>query len=372
MRKIIKYISIVVAIVTFITFVWANRTGRFLVKPFDYGGELVKVAESDPLPKDVIPVTVGLFVENVYDFNLTTQSAAAEFVVWMNWPEAFQKVLDRTDMTIEQAITPINRVNSWDFVAKPFHAKPVKLSNGNYEQIVRFGGRFYVDKLNLHRFPFERVSVPIVMGVNFISDEFSASKVRLIADRSQSAVGPYVDNMGFATDGFSVNEYLQKYATGFGFHESGKRCSTQFSQVRLEIEYKKSKFASMQQLIVPLLIVMLMVLLAPTLGAALWDVRIAIPSTALLTLVFLQQGYRQSLPSLPYITYLDQVYGACYLVTFGLFSLFVWASNKLHDTPDSEKEEVIRRLNVIDYRVQWASIVFLVGSTIFNYLRPLQ
>jgi hypothetical protein len=372
MRKTLRYISMVIALVVFATLVWANRTGKFLVKPFNYGGELIKVPESAELPKDVIPVKVGMFVENVYDFNLTTQSAAAEVVMWVNWPEAFQAVLDRTNMTIEQAITPINRVNSWDFVARPFHAKPVRLSNGNYEQIIRFGGRFYVDRLNLHRFPFERVSVPIVLGVNFISDAFSASKVRLIADRSQSGVGPYVDNMGFATDGFSVNEYLQKYATGFGFHESGRRSSTEFSQVRVEIEYRKSKFASLQQLIVPLLIVMLMVLLAPTLGAALWDVRIAIPSTALLTLVFLQQGYRQALPMLPYITYLDQVYGACYLVTFGLFSLFVWTSNKLHETPESEREAMIKRLNVIDYRAQWVCIIFLVVSIVFNYLNPLQ
>lgn len=372
MRKVFRYFSMIVAIITFVGFVWANRTGKFLVKPFDYGGELIKLPDAAPLPNNVIPVKVGLFVENVYDFNLTTQSAAAEFIVWLNWSEPFQEILNRTKMTIEQAISPTNRVNSWDYIARTFHETPVKLPNGDYEQIIRYSGRFYVDRLNLHRFPFEKVTVPIVLGVNFISDSFSATKVRLVADRSQSGVGPYVDNVGFATDGFAVNEYLQKYATGFGFHESGKRSSTEFSQVRLEIDYRKSKFASLQQLIVPLLVVMLMVLLAPTLGAALWDARIAIPSTALLTLVFLQQGYRANLPMLPYITYLDQVYGACYIVTFGLFSLFVWASNKLHDTPESDRAEVIKRLNVIDHRAQWICIVFLVGSVVINYYRPLQ
>lgn len=372
MGKLLKYFSILVAVGTFASMVWANRTGRFVVRPFEYGGELVKISESSPLPRDVIPVTVGIFVENIYDFNLSTQSVAAEFVTWVTWPEAFQKILASSGMTIEQAISPLNRVNSWDSLVKPFHSNPVKLPNGNYEQIIRFGGRFYVDGLNLHRFPFERVSVPIVVGVNFISDAFAASKVRLIADRSQSGVGPYIDNIGFATDGFSLNEYLQRYGTGFGFHDSGKRSSTEFSQIRLAIDYRKSMFASIQQLIVPLLIVMLMVLLAPTLGASLWDARIAIPSTALLTLVFLQQGYRQSLPMLPYITYLDQIYGACYMVTFGLFSLFVWASNKLHETPESERDAVISRLNIIDIRAQWVCIVFLIGSVTVNYLMPLQ
>ena len=372
MSKIIKKISIAVALLSFVAVVVANRSGKFSVKPFDYGGELIPVSESTAVPTGVTPVQVGMFVENVYDFNVATQSIAAELVAWVSWPQAFQKLLEEEDVSIEQVITPINRVNSWDAVTKTLHPKPVLMPNGDFHQLFRFAGRFYIEGLNLHRYPFERVTVPIVLGVNFVSDAFGSNKVRLVGDTAHSGVGPYIDNIGFVTNAFALREYIQRYATGFGFHDAGKKSAIEFSQVRLEIEYRKSALASIIQLIIPLVIVMMMVLLAPTLEASLWEVRIAIPSTALLTLVFLQQGYRQSLPMLPYITYLDQVYGACYLVTFGLFWLFVWASNKLNDTPESERGTMIARLNKVDARFQIFFMAFLLLSLVYNYVRPLQ
>jgi len=371
MGKIIKKILIAVALLSFVAVVWATRSGKFSVKPFDYGGELIPVSESTAVPSGVTPVRVGMFIENVYDLNLATQSIAAELVAWVSWPQAFQKLLEEEDLSIEQVITPINRVNSWDAVTKALHPKPVLMPNGDYSQMLRFAGRFYIDGMNLHRYPFERITVPIVLGLNFISDAFDSNKVRLVGDKTHSGVGPYIDNIGFVTNGFALREYLQSFATDFGFHDAGKKSSTEFSQVRLEIEYHKSAFASIIQLIIPLVIVMMMVLLAPTLEASLWEVRIAIPSTALLTLVFLQQGYRQSLPILPYITYLDQVYGACYLVTLGLFWLFVWASNKLNDTPESERGAMIARLNKVDIRFQIFFMAFLLVSTVYNFVKPL-
>jgi hypothetical protein len=229
-----------------------------------------------------------------------------------------------------------------------------------------------VDDLDLHRYPFERMGFPVVFGLATLSDSFGADKVHLVADTPQSGVGPYVDILGYVTDSFQVKEYLQRYPTGFGYSRDGQKTSTEFSQVRLEIQYKKSGFAAVQQLILPLLVVMLMVLVSPNLGAALWDVRIAIPSTALLTLVFLQQGYRQNLPLLPYLTFLDQIYAECYIVTFALFLVFVWASNKLNDAPESEKESVGAYLNRMDIRYQWLFISFLVITTVLNYLFPLK
>jgi quinol-cytochrome oxidoreductase complex cytochrome b subunit len=173
------------------------------------------------------------------------------------------------------------------------------------------------------------------------------------------------------TDSSRTREYIQRYPTGFGYCRDGQKTSTEFSQVRLEIAYKKSGFAAVQQLILPLLVVMLMVLVSPNLGASLWDVRIAIPSTALLTLVFLQQGYRQNLPLLPYLTFLDQIYAACYIVTFALFVLFVWASNKLNEAPEADREKMIVYLNRVDTRYQWIFIFFLAITTTLNYLFPL-
>ncbi len=372
MLKAIKTLFIATGFFSLVLLVWANRTGKFAVKPYDHGGQVTQVTPSTKWAPGVIPVRVGIFLENAYDFSIDTQSLAAEGVVWVTWPQEFQDLLDAQGLEIEQVINPVNRVNSWDNILKPFYAEPIRLPSGEFHQILRFANRFYASAVDLHRYPFERLSFPVIFGLNVMSESFGAQKVRLIADTQQSGVGPYIDIIGFVTDRMTVSELIQRYPTAFGHGKAGEPTSSEFSQIRLAVEYRKSGFASAQQLILPLLIVMLMVLFAPILAASLWDVRIAIPSTALLTLVFLQQGYRQGLPLLPYVTFLDQIYAECYLVTFALFALFVWASNKLDSAAEGERPAVIARLNKIDHRVQWVLIAFLVISTTLNYLFPLR
>ena len=372
MARLIKRTVILICILAFAAVVVANRTGKFAVKPFAHGGTEELVTESTRWSPDVSIVKVGVFVDNVYDFNHSTQSVASEGNVWLTWGEKFQQLLDQEGISVEQALYPVNRVNSWDWLLKPYYMKPIRLPSGEYYQLIRFAGRFYVDDLDLHRFPFERVSFPISFGLNAMGDVFGSENVRLIADTKQSGVGPFIDIIGYSTESFQVQEYIQTYPTGFGFTDPGSSARSSFSQVRLEISYRKAGAASVSQLILPLLVVMLIVLVSPSIGASHWDVRIAIPSTALLTLVFLQQTYRQNLPLLPYVTYLDQIYGVCYIVTFSLFCLFLWGSNKLETTPEADKPGMVDYLNKIDSRCQILFVLVIVLTCIINWFKPLQ
>jgi hypothetical protein len=45
--------------------------------------------------------------------------------------------------------------------------------------------------------------------------------------------------------------------------------------------------------------------LAPSLEGQLGDTRLSIPSTGMLTLIFMQQTYKASLPPLDYLNFLD-------------------------------------------------------------------
>ena len=70
-----------------------------------------------------------------------------------------------------------------------------------------------------------------------------------------------------------------------------------------------------------------MALVSPSLPGSMGDVRLAIPTTILLTLIFLQIGAKADLPSLSYITYLDWLYIFAYAVSAALFGLFCWSTN---------------------------------------------
>ena len=95
------------------------------------------------------------------------------------------------------------------------------------------------------------------------------------------------------------------------------------------------------------------------------DARASIPVTVLLTLVFLQQAYREDLPQLPFLTYLDQVYVVAYVVTLLAFVLVIWIGRRYADMEAMEdgpaKESIQARLEHLDN--SWPLMVVMFGGT---------
>jgi len=84
----------------------------------------------------------------------------------------------------------------------------------------------------------------------------------------------------------------------------------------------------------------------------------------LLTLVFLQQSFKNSIPDLPYLTFLDKVYIIAYGITLIGFAKTVWAGRRrflvesLEDV--AEKKLIVARLDLLDN--VWPVTVILVGT----------
>ena len=95
------------------------------------------------------------------------------------------------------------------------------------------------------------------------------------------------------------------------------------------------------------------------------DARASIPVTVLLTLVFLQEGYRFRLPDLPYLTFLDQVYVVSYVVTLLAFVLVIWIGRRYGSMEQMEdgpaKENLQNHLNRLDDL--WPFMVVVLAST---------
>lgn len=121
-----------------------------------------------------------------------------------------------------------------------------------------------------------------------------------------------------------------------------------YSRLAADVVMRSDLFSSFVTWILPLLIVMLIVLLAPSLVGELGDVRLAIPSTALLTLIFLQQSCKAELPSLSHLTFLDCLYAYAYIVSLVLFVLFLWGTNVYAEASEQERTGALRRINRMD------------------------
>jgi len=109
----------------------------------------------------------------------------------------------------------------------------------------------------------------------------------------------------------------------FLWHQLGpKKGDLHYSAMEIVAVLKTSPVASLVIWILPVLIVIGIVLLAPSLSGEYTDTRLAIPSTGLLTLIFLQQTYRATVPALDYLTFLDWLYACSYLISIFTFLLF--------------------------------------------------
>jgi len=133
-----------------------------------------------------------------------------------------------------------------------------------------------------------------------------------------------------------------------------------YSAMEVEAVLRTSPVASLVIWILPVLIVIGIVLIAPSLSGEYTDTRLAIPSTGLLTLIFLQQTYRATVPALDYLTFLDWLYACGYLISIITFLLFLWGTNVYQSANECDKSNALMRIDKIDSVFQLSALLVLM------------
>ncbi|MEB3258524.1 MAG: hypothetical protein VKN83_09440 [Cyanobacteriota bacterium] len=305
-------------------------------------------------PASALPLQMGIHVRNIYNLDLESQTFSADGWYWLVWDQRLNNLIETENLSINQLVEFTNQVETWNSKIEPDAANAKKDPEGRYSQIFRFSARFYIDSLDLHDSPFEKIELPLVTKTR--PDVFSLDRqaVRLeLAPNLMPLIGDYGDLAGYSLKSADLNEGMNT------FESHGTTNHRVFSQLVLRVVYGSNVMAAFIKWGLPLLIVMIIVLLAPSLEGSLGEIRLAIPSTAILSLVFLQQTYRAELPATPYPTFLDQLYAYSYVVAVGLFVLFVWSSNLFESTPSDQQDQVRRQINRIDALCQRAACVGL-------------
>jgi hypothetical protein len=113
------------------------------------------------------------------------------------------------------------------------------------------------------------------------------------------------------------------------------------------------------------LIILAFVLVSPSLPSSMGDVRLAIPATALLTLIFTQQTYRDQIPSLSYVTFMDWIYAFAYLVSMTLFVLFCWGTARYSAASEDDQPATAARIDRVDKSFQATAVVGLGLTALF-------
>ncbi|QNI84520.1 hypothetical protein SynPROS71_00703 [Synechococcus sp. PROS-7-1] len=310
-------------------------------------------------------IYAGIHLDKIYELNLNSRTFTADGEIWLEWLPEVEELLQRYDTDPADLISLTNRIETWDSTFEPSAAGPRELSGGRRQLLFRFSSRFYDDAVDFRRDPFDVLKVPIIIELEPLWTSQKYADLRLLpAPSNDDLVGELGSLSGYQLQGASFKPFLRRSSNSLG---SWYR--PQLSQVRLEVTYQSNLWPGIVNWIIPLMIINSIVLMAPSVEGTLSDVRLAIPSTALLTLIFLQQSYHSSLPKLPYTTFLDDLFTTSYLIAMALFGLFTWGYNVYVAAPDEQKASTMRRINQADMRFQYLSLGLLVLTAVISWGR---
>jgi hypothetical protein len=272
-------------------------------------------ASSEQAPSDgtngPLPVTVGIYVVEVHGVDQQESTFNADFYLWMRWTGE----LDPTP-TVEL----LNNVARWTLTMEPIFAEPQSLPSGERLQQFHVQGQFYKPML-LEDYPLDEHDLR-----NEIEDStYTIDQLVYVPDTEQSGINPEIQIPGWNVTGWSLTAHDHAYGTDFGI--SGAAGQQEYSLLELDLHIKRPENYFRWKLLLPLLIVLVLACSVLLVHPTYPEVRIAGPATALLTLVFLQQAYTDTLPEVGTLVLLDKIYVLAYIVVIGLIATTIITSH---------------------------------------------
>ncbi len=302
-------------------------------------------------------IFMGMHIERIYELSLQSRTFTADGYVWIEWSRRTQQFMEAQGLRASELIHLVNQIERWDSSFEPETEEPAILSAGRRYQRFRFSSRFHDDQINFERDPFDILILPIMVEIapDVLSDKY-AQALLYPHQQQDGLLGESGSLSGYRLQGASLQALLHRYPSRFGsWYQPTK------SLVRLEIQYRADYWSAFVRWVLPILVIMSIVILTPTVVGSHSDIRLAVPTTALLALVFMHQAYRSDLPPLPYLTLLDVMFSWGYLTCVGLFALFTWGTNVYASAPEHKKLAAATQIDRVDVVFQVVSLgTFLV------------
>jgi hypothetical protein len=291
-----------------------------------------------------LQVTVGIYLAEVHGLDQQESTFYADFYMWMRWT-------GNRDPT--PTLELLNNVARWSLTMNPIFESPISLPTGEKLQQFHVQGQFY-EPLLLEDYPLDNHNLRIEIE----DSTYPIDQLVYVPDIDQSGVSPEIRIPGWHVTGWSFTAHEHGYGTDFGIASTTGQHNYSLAELDLKIKRPESFFR--WKLLLPLLIVLLLgcsvLLVHPTYP----EVRLAGPATALLTLVFLQQAYTDTLPEVGTLVLLDKIYVLAYIVVVGLIATTIVTSHWIR--VDEAKAAKAQRLD------RFAAIgllgMFLVGMVI--------
>ena len=297
------------------------------------------------IPATAQQVVVGVYPISVYNIDFTGNTYFVEAYIWFRWT-------GEIDPTATMEF--INIVDQWGLIVTPIYEEPKTMPDGSLYQGMRISGRFSPPFL-LEDYPMDQQKLSILIE----DTTYSAEELVYIVDTKDTGYGETVKVPGWRIEGAQAESVLHKYSTEFGELGEATRNSN-FSVLRYELTISRPLNFFIWKLLLPLIIILAMGLCALVIHPTQIDVRTAMPMTALLTTVFLQQSYTDALPDAGNLVLLDKIYVLAYLVIIASVIEVMWSAEQLERDPTHQTR--VRRLDRV---LLFSLLAVMVAGTTF-------
>jgi hypothetical protein len=279
-----------------------------------------------------LQVTVGIYLVEVHGLDQQESTFYADFYMWLRW---------KGDRDPTPTLELLNNVARWSLTMKPIYTEPVALPSGEKLQQFHVQGQFY-EPLLLEDYPLDKHNLRIEIE----DSTYPADQLVYVPDIARSGISPEIRIPGWHVTGWSLAAHEHEYGTDFGI--PGTAGQHNYSLAELDLRIKRPESFFRWKLLLPLVIVLLLgcsvLLVHPTYP----EVRLAGPATALLTLVFLQQAYTDTLPEVGTLVLLDEIYVLAYVVVVGLIATTIVTSHWIRvDEANAAKAQRLDRIAAV-------------------------
>jgi hypothetical protein len=275
-------------------------------------------------------VTVGLYAVNAYEIDTAANTFQFKGYLWLRWKGDYDAV-----SSLEFA----NSVEEWGLTVTNLTEKPQNLPGGYHLQQMRVQGRFF-EPFSLGNYPLDKQKLQITL--ENLND--SIEKVVYVPDVNNTTYDSKFKVPGWTVTGISSQSLNHNYVSNFG--DNSSTSDSKYSSLTFSINIHRAQNLFWWKLLLPLMLVLITNWLALLLNPKYTEIRTAMPATALLTTVFLQQSSLDAIPQVSSLVLMDLVYVVAYSTIVLTFAQIIWDNHKIKD----EDKDVIHKVSLIDRR----------------------
>lgn len=288
-------------------------------------------------------VSVGFYPINVYGVDPATSTFTYDGYIWFRWKGA----IDPT-----QTVEFTNSVDRSSLTKQFLYDAPQVAPDGSKYQIMRIESKF-MTPFSLANFPLDQHDLSITLEDSLYGTDELVYEI----DKSDTGYAPNLVVSGWNLHGWNDNRTIVDYASTFGDRTVAQ--ASQYARISFSMNISRPESYFVWKLLLPLVVVLCGAWIALLLNPTLTETRAALPASALLTTVFLQQGYTGSLPETGGLVLLDKIYVVAYVLIVSTLCRVIVKSFKI-EQKDEAQIQALRKKDAVVLAVQ--AIIFVASA----------